>query len=176
MATDSTPIVCFVGRSNSGKTTLIERLIPALVLAGYRVATVKHAGHGFNLDTEGKDSWRHKRAGASTVIVVSKGSLAMFADVDDEVHVGEIRERFEDPSIDLIIAEGWKSGGYPKIVVVRDEVGEVPVSEEGLLALVCNKPVTARVPVFDPDDIKGISELLMKRFPRRSAAGGPDAR
>ena len=65
------PIVSFVGRSNSGKTTLIERVIPELVRAGYKVATVKHAGHGFDLDTEGKDSWRHKRAGASSVVVLS---------------------------------------------------------------------------------------------------------
>ena len=68
------PIVSFVGRSNSGKTTLIERLIPELVVAGYRIATIKHAGHGFDLDTEGKDSWRHKRAGASTVIARSPSS------------------------------------------------------------------------------------------------------
>src|SRR5438876_10539583 len=61
------PILCFVGRSNSGKTTLIERVIPVLVREGYRIATIKHAGHGFDLDTEGKDSWRLKRAGAKTV-------------------------------------------------------------------------------------------------------------
>ena len=81
------PILCFVGRSNSGKTTLIERVIPELVKEGYRLATIKHAGHGFNLDTEGKDSWRHKRAGAGMVIVTSKGSLAMFTDVEEEVGV-----------------------------------------------------------------------------------------
>ena len=77
------PILSFVGHSNSGKTTLIERIIPELIRAGYRIATVKHAGHGFELDTEGKDSWRHKQAGASTVIVISKGSMAMFADVSE---------------------------------------------------------------------------------------------
>src|SRR5439155_1107171 len=71
------PILCFVGRSNSGKTTLIERLIPMLVREGYRIATIKHAGHGFDLDTEGKDSWRLKRAGSKTVSVTSKGSLAV---------------------------------------------------------------------------------------------------
>ncbi|MBI4472863.1 MAG: molybdopterin-guanine dinucleotide biosynthesis protein B, partial [Acidobacteria bacterium] len=81
------PILCFVGRSNSGKTTLIERLVPELVRAGYKVATVKHAGHGFDLDTEGKDSWRHKRAGASSVIVLSNGSLAMFSDITDQITV-----------------------------------------------------------------------------------------
>jgi molybdopterin-guanine dinucleotide biosynthesis protein B len=165
------PILSFVGRSNSGKTTLIERLIPALVNDGYRIATIKHAGHGFNLDTEGKDSWRHKRAGASTVIVTSKGSLAMFTDVDEDVRVEELRARYVQDSTDLIIAEGWKHEGYPKIVVVRDHVGEVEVSPEGLLALVSNKPldrVPAGVPVLDPDDIAGLAALIAKRFPRRS--------
>ncbi len=171
MAQPLPPILCFVGRSNSGKTTLIERLIPALVQQGYRLATIKHAGHGFNLDTEGKDSWRHKRAGAGTVIVTTKGSLAMFTDVDEEVKVEELRERYVSTGTDLIIAEGWKSEGYPKIVVVRDHVGEVEVSPEGLLALVSNKPlerVPSGVPVLDPDDIAGLAALIAKRFPRRS--------
>jgi molybdopterin-guanine dinucleotide biosynthesis protein B len=162
-----TPILCFVGRSNSGKTTLIERLIPELVLAGYRIATVKHAGHGFDLDTEGKDSWRHKRAGASSVMVLSKGSLAMFSDVSDQIKVEELRDRFLDPSIDLIIAEGWRTEGYPKIVVLRDQFGEVPVSTEGLLGVVSNKPVDLAVPCLDPDDIKGLSELIIRSFPKR---------
>lgn len=163
------PILCFVGRSNSGKTTLIERLIPELVRAGYRVATVKHAGHGFDLDTEGKDSWRHKRAGASSVIVLSKGSLAMFADVPDDIHIEQLRERFLDSDTDLVIAEGWKSEGYPKIVVIRDQIGEVPVSQEGLLAVVSNKPVDLPVPVLDPDDIPAVAELIIQHFPKHPA-------
>jgi len=167
MADASIPILCFVGRSNSGKTTLIERLIPELVLAGYRVATIKHAGHGFDLDTEGKDSWRHKRAGASSVMVLSKGSLAMFSDVSDQIGVEELRDRFLDASVDLVIAEGWRSEGYPKIVVLRDHVGEVPFSPEGLLAVVSNKPVELDVPCLDPDDVKGVSDLIIRAFPKR---------
>ena len=138
------PILAFVGRSNSGKTTLIERVIPELVRAGYKVATVKHAGHGFDLDTEGKDSWRHRQAGASAVVIISKSSLAMFADVSDHMNVEEVREQYLDASYDLILAEGWRSEGYPKIVVVRDQIGEVPVSQDGLLAIVSNKPVEHR--------------------------------
>lgn len=160
------PIISFVGRSNSGKTTLIERVIPELVRAGYRVATVKHAGHGFDLDTEGKDSWRHKRAGASSVIVMSRGSLAMFADVPEEMKVEEIRDRFLDGSYDLIIAEGWKSEGYLKIVVIREQVGEVPVSPDGLLAVVSDKPVDLPVPVLDLNDVTGVAALIIKHFPR----------
>jgi len=160
------PIVSFVGRSNSGKTTLIERVIPELVRAGYRVATVKDAGHGFDLDTEGKDSWRHKRAGASSVIVMSRGSLAMFADVPEEMKVEEIRDRFLDGSYDLIIAEGWKSEGYLKIVVIREQVGEVPVSPDGLLAVVSDKPIDLPVPVLDLNDVTGVAALIIKHFPR----------
>jgi molybdopterin-guanine dinucleotide biosynthesis protein B len=159
------PILSFVGRSNSGKTTLIERVIPELVRAGYRVATIKHAGHGFDLDTEGKDSWRHKRAGASSVIVVSRGSLAMFADVPEEMKVEEVRDRFVDSSYDLIIAEGWKGEGYPKIVVIREQVGEVSFSPDGLLAVVSDKPVAVPVPVLDLNDVTGVAALIIKHFP-----------
>lgn len=160
------PIVCFVGRSNSGKTTLIERVIPELVRAGYKVATVKHAGHGFDLDTEGKDSWRHKRAGASSVMVLSKGSMAMFADVPDQLNVEAVRDRFLDDTYDLIIAEGWKHEHYPKIVIVREQIGEIPVSTEGLLAVVSDKPVDLAVPLFGLDDVVGVAALIMKQFPR----------
>jgi molybdopterin-guanine dinucleotide biosynthesis protein B len=162
------PIVCFVGRSNSGKTTFIERVIPELVRAGYKVATVKHAGHGFDLDTEGKDSWRHKQAGASSVVVLSKGSMAMFADVSDEMTVEQVRERFLDDTYDLIIAEGWKHEGYPKIVIVREQVGEIPISSQGLLAVVSEKPVALKVPVFGPTDVPAVAALIMEHFPRRA--------
>ncbi len=163
----SVPIVCFVGRSNSGKTTLIERVIPELVRAGYRVATVKHAGHGFDLDTEGKDSWRHKRAGASSVVIVSKGSLALFADVSDQLLVEDVRNRFLDDSYDLILAEGWKSEGYPKIVVIREQAGEIPFSQDGLLAVVSDKAVDLQAPVLHLDDVSGVANLLMTYFPLR---------
>jgi molybdopterin-guanine dinucleotide biosynthesis adapter protein len=161
------PIVCFVGKSNSGKTTFIERVIPELVRAGYKVATVKHAGHGFDLDTEGKDSWRHKQAGASSVVVLSKGSMAMFADVSDQLKVEDIRDRFLDGSYDLIIAEGWKHEGYPKIVIIREQVGEIPISAEGLLAVVSDKPIDLQVPRFDLNDVRAVAALIRKHFPLR---------
>lgn len=158
------PVLCFVGRSNSGKTTLIERVIPELVRVGYKLATVKHTGHGFDLDTEGKDSWRHKKAGASAVVVLSNGSLAMFADVPTETNLEAIRSRYLDADLDLIIAEGWKNEAYPKIIIVRDQVGEIPVSSDGVLAVVSNKPLSLPVPVIDPDDITGVVTLIRKHF------------
>ncbi|MFO0775947.1 MAG: molybdopterin-guanine dinucleotide biosynthesis protein B [Nitrospiraceae bacterium] len=162
------PVLCFVGRSNSGKTTLVERVLPELVRAGYKVATVKHTGHGFDLDTEGKDSWRHKKAGASAVVVLSNGSLAMFADVPKETTLEDVRGRYLDSDLDLIIAEGWKHESYPKIVIVRDQVGEITVPLDGALAVVSNKPVTvpASVPLLDPDDIASVVSLICTRYPR----------
>jgi molybdopterin-guanine dinucleotide biosynthesis adapter protein len=165
------PIVCFVGKSNSGKTTFIERVIPELVRAGYKIATVKHAGHGFDLDTEGKDSWRHKQAGASSVVILSKASVAMFADVSDQLNVEDIRDRFLDGSYDLIIAEGWKHQGYPKIVIIREEVGEIPIFPEGLLAVVSDKPIDLHVPRFDLNDVPAVAALIMKHFPLRRVRG-----
>jgi len=161
------PIVCFVGKSNSGKTTFIERVIPELVRAGYKIATVKHAGHGFDLDTEGKDSWRHKQAGASSVVILSKGSMAMFADVSDQLKPEDVRSRFLDDTYDLIIVEGWKHEGYPKIVIIREQVGEIPISTEGLLAVVSDKPIDLHVPRFDLNDVPAVAALIMKHFPLR---------
>ena len=173
MASHIIPILCFVGRSNSGKTTLIERLITELVKEGYRIATIKHAGHGFNMDTEGKDSWRHKQAGAQTVIVTSKGTLALFTDTEQEVGVEQLRARYVGDGIDLIIAEGWKSEGHPKILVVRDHIDEVEVSAEGLLAIVTNKALEqppSGVPIFDPDDVESLTGLISRRFTRKGGA------
>ena len=134
------PIVSFVGRSNSGKTTLIERIIPELVRAGYRVATVKHAGHGFDLDTEGKDSWRHKRAGASSVVVVSKGSLAMFADVSDQLKVEEVRDRFIDAALHRFVVD--RGGNATSVILVDGRVA-------GVWHLLAGRPPELRLCFFD---------------------------
>ena len=90
----------------------------------------------------------------------------MFADVDDRMNVEDVRDRFLDHTYDLIIAEGWKHEGYSKIVIVRDQIGEVPVSTEGLLAVVSDKPVDQRIPLFGLDDVVGVAALIMKQFPR----------
>tara|TARA_B100000315_G_scaffold260910_1_gene327205 strand:+ start:268 stop:780 length:513 start_codon:yes stop_codon:yes gene_type:complete len=161
---NSIPILCFVGRSNSGKTTLIERLIQALTESGYRIAAIKHAGHGFDLDTEGKDSWRHKRAGAQTVIVQSKTSLALFANTESSLPLTTIRDQYVS-NVDLIIAEGWKSDHYQKIVVVLDHFGEIDILNKGLLAIVSRNPVETSVPVLHPDDISALTSLVRKHFP-----------
>src|SRR5512134_4143595 len=98
------PIVSIVGKSDAGKTTLIEKLVPELVRRGYRIATVKHDVHGFEVDREGKDSWRHKQAGAHTVVISSPSKLAVIRDVEMDVTLDMIRERFIH-DVDLILSE-----------------------------------------------------------------------
>ncbi len=92
----------------------------------------------------------------------------MFADVSDQMKVEEVRDRFLDSSYDLIIAEGWKNEAYPKIVVVREQFGEIPISPDGLLAVVSDRPVDLDVPVFGLNDVPAVAALIMKHFPRRA--------
>src|SRR5512139_2381303 len=101
------PIVSIVGKSDSGKTTLIEKLLPELVRRGYRVATVKHDIHGFEVDREGKDSWRHKKAGAHTSVISSPNKVALIRDVEKDLTLAEIRDRLIQ-GVDLILSEGFK--------------------------------------------------------------------
>ncbi len=110
------PIVSIVGRSNSGKTVLIERLIPEMKKRGYRVATIKHDAHSFEMDKEGKDSWRHAQAGAEIVTISSQKKFAMIRKTRREMPVEKIVASFMD-EVDIIITEGYKSGSYPKIEV-----------------------------------------------------------
>ena len=109
-------IICIVGRSQSGKTTLIEKLIPVLKHKGYRIGTIKHSHHIFDFDKSGKDSWRHKDAGAETVIIASPGKIAMVKN-DHQGSLDSLENYFSD--LDLVITEGYKGAHRPKIEVVR---------------------------------------------------------
>jgi molybdopterin-guanine dinucleotide biosynthesis protein B len=101
------PIISIVGKSDSGKTTLIEKLVPELTRRGYRIATVKHDVHGFEVDREGKDSWRHKQAGAHTVVISSPKKVALIRDVEKDMTLEEIREKLIQ-DVDLILSEEYK--------------------------------------------------------------------
>ena len=91
-----TPIISIVGKSNSGKTTLIENLIPELTKRGYRVATIKHNVHGFDIDHEGKDSWRHKKAGAFATVIACPTRIALIEDIDHDQTLDEIRDKYNN--------------------------------------------------------------------------------
>jgi molybdopterin-guanine dinucleotide biosynthesis protein B len=159
------PIISIVGKSDSGKTTLIEKLIPELKKRGYRVATVKHDVHGFDIDREGKDSWRHKEAGADLVIISSPNRVALIQDADRDHSLEELRKLFIR-DVDLILSEGYKRGPHPKIEVFREKRGSSPLcsKEDNLVAIASNVPLDIEVPCLDIDDAKGLADLIEKGF------------
>jgi molybdopterin-guanine dinucleotide biosynthesis protein MobB len=122
-------VVQVVGDSNSGKTTLIERLIPRLRVRGLRVGTVKHAHHGFDMDYRGKDSWRHAQAGADAVAVVSPRGAAWLIQTEEELSTKRVLEPLAD-CVDLILVEGFTREAYAsKIVLERGAVARLEVED-----------------------------------------------
>jgi molybdopterin-guanine dinucleotide biosynthesis protein B len=163
------PIVSIVGRSNTGKTTLIEKLIPELRRRGYRVATIKHNIHGFDIDHEGKDSWRHKEAGARLTVIASPHRIAVIEDVSKDYELSELRDRYIR-DVDIILSEGFKGNPHPKIEVVRSGMKHDPIcsAEDNLMAVASDEPVDRGVPCLDIDDIQGVANLIEDRFLRES--------
>ncbi len=160
------PIVSIVGKSGAGKTTLLEKMIGELKRRGYRVATVKHDTHGFEIDQPGKDSWRHAQAGSDSVVISSPNRLALIKRLDKEMALDEIAALLLD--VDIILTEGYKRGDKPKIEVSRREKGsELLCTEEELVAIVTDHPFDLNVPQFDLDDTAGIVDLVEESFLRR---------
>ncbi len=159
------PIISIVGKSDSGKTTLIEKLVPELVRRGYRIATVKHDIHGFEVDREGKDSWRHKQAGAHTVVISSPQKVALIRDVEKDLTLDELREKLIQ-DVDLILSEGYKKDVQPKIEIFRKEKHKelLCAREDNLIAIVSNRTFDLGVPCFGLEDMQGLSDFIEKEF------------
>ncbi len=158
------PVIAIVGNSGSGKTTLIEKLIPVLKKRGIRVGTIKHDVHGFAIDRPGKDSWRHKEAGARMVLLSSPRQVAMVRDVDHDTPLDELESYFS--GVDIILAEGYKRGNRPKLEVFRPEVHDKPVcvNDRNLLGMVSDAPVDCGAPRFMLNDAEGIAAFLIRYF------------
>jgi len=153
----STPILSLVGYSNSGKTTLMEKLVAGLVAKGLRIATIKHSHHQPEMDTPGKDSWRHKQAGASTSLLVGPEKMLMVSDVDETLNPEMLTARlFSD--YDLVLVEGYASVAGPKIEVVRAERSqELRCNEDELVAVATDiLDFQAKVPRLDLNDEQAI--------------------
>jgi molybdopterin-guanine dinucleotide biosynthesis protein B len=159
------PIISIVGKSDSGKTTFIEKLLPELVRRGYRVATVKHDVHGFEVDREGKDSWRHKKAGAHTTVISSPQKVALIRDVEKDLTLAELREKLIQ-DVDLILSEGYKKDVQPKIEIFRTEKHTelLCTKEDNLVAIVSDKEFNVGVSCFFLDDVKGVADFIEKKF------------
>ena len=159
------PIVSIVGTSNSGKTTLIEKLVAELTRRGFRVATIKHSHHGFEIDHEGKDSWRHKQAGAVATVLASPGRIALIEDAAKDYDLVEIRDLYIR-NADIILAEGYKRNPHPKIEVYRTDLMRERLCGPGdnLIAVAADKPVSPEVPWFEWNDAAGLSDLIVERY------------
>lgn len=159
------PIISIVGKSGSGKTTLIEKLIPELKKRGYRVGTIKHNVHGFQIDHEGKDSWRHKKAGADLTVISSTHLVALIEDVDRDMSIDEIREKYVK-NVDIILSEGFKGNPFPKIEVCRSGLIQELLcqKEDNILGIAANADINIGVPCFDINDAKSIVDLIEKKF------------
>lgn len=157
-----------VGRSNSGKTTLLEKLIRELSRRGWRIGTVKHHAHGpVTVDVPGKDSWRHKQAGARVVVLASESACFMVRDTPAQLPVDAMVHRYLE-GVDLVLTEGFFSAPTPKIEVNRAAT-RMPLlcgPEDDLLAMVSDWDTGAAVPHFGPEDTGSLADFLERRFPR----------
>ncbi|MDD5126641.1 MAG: molybdopterin-guanine dinucleotide biosynthesis protein B [Dehalococcoidales bacterium] len=162
------PIISIIGKSESGKTTLLEALIAELKQRGYRVAVIKHTGTGYDFDTPNKDSWRFRRAGAGISAIASAEQVAIFKKAEN-YSPEEFARLARD--CDLILTEGYKQSNYPRIEVHRKEQGAGLLSRpEQLIAVVTDEPLDINVPQFTPDNITAIAGLIESRFLKQTAS------
>jgi molybdopterin-guanine dinucleotide biosynthesis adapter protein len=157
-------VIGFAGWSGAGKTTLIRRVIPLLIARGVRVSTVKHAHHRFDVDQPGKDSWEHRSAGATEVLVSSAARWALMHELRgaEEPELPVLLARMSP--VDLVLVEGFKRDHHPKIEVFRVEAGKQPLhpDDRSIVAVASDTSFPeAQIPVLDLDDAVSIAEAAL---------------
>jgi molybdopterin-guanine dinucleotide biosynthesis protein B len=169
------PVISVVGKSGSGKTVFLEKLISVLKSRGVKIGVIKHDPHGFEIDTPGKDSWRHARAGSATVVLSSPERLALIKRLDEEMTLDALVSTYLQ-DMDLVITEGYKTGPKKKIEVSRRERSQHLVSPaQDLIAIVTDQSFDLRVPHFGLDDAEAVADLLEEDVLRRDrGAAGTD--
>ena len=154
----------FAGWSGSGKTTLIEALIPRLNAHGLRVSLIKHAHHDFDVDQPGKDSYRHRHAGAKEVMVSSAVRWALMGELrgDPEPSLAELIGRMSP--CDLLLVEGFKRDALPKLEIFRKANGKprLHLDDPHIIAVAADVPLETHLPQFDLNDYDGISAFILK--------------
>lgn len=164
LTAQSSPVIGIVGWKNNGKTTLVVRLVQHLTARGYRVSTVKHAHHSVDLDQPGKDSWRHREAGAREVMLATSRRWALVHELIDEPEPPLAELLAHMAPVDLVIVEGFKAFPHPKIEVHRAERGTPLIAREDptVLAVASDEPLPDfDRPVFDLDDIEAIADFAL---------------
>jgi molybdopterin-guanine dinucleotide biosynthesis protein B len=158
------PVLALIGKPDCGKTTLIEKLIPALVDRGIRVGTIKHHHGDFEMDIPGKDTWRHKQAGAQAVLLSSPTGLGFIQDTAEDTPI-EVLASLYFQKVDLILAEGYKDTNLPKIEVFRSAIYDEPLQDPGenLIAVVSDVEIRQGLPRYSGEDIPALVEFIMKK-------------
>lgn len=150
------------GWKNAGKTGLMERLVTEFVARGLRVSTVKHAHHSFDVDHIGKDSHRHREAGASEVLLASRNRFALMHELRDEDEPTLQTLLSKLAPVDLVLVEGYKRDRHPKIEAFRAETGNPLIAPEDdtIRAIACDSPLDTDRPVFDLNDTRAIADFI----------------
>ncbi len=162
MGNQMTQAICIIGYSGSGKTTLIEKLVPALKKMGYRIGTIKHSRHDISNDKPGKDSYRHKAAGAQAVILAGPHRINLVREMDDP-SPSDLLPYLDD--MDLVLIEGFKHSPYPKILVTtQSAVTMDTIQFAGIAAIVGTAVEGSDLPCFDRDDIEKLAQFIQERF------------
>jgi len=161
-----------VGRSGSGKTTLMERLLPIVRSHGLTVSTVKHAHHGFDIDKPGKDSWRHREAGAEEVLLISGGRWALLHEVREEAEptLEDLLPRLAP--VDLVLVEGFHTHDLPSIEVHRPSAGHALMWRPGspIVAVASDVPVVGLgVPRLDLNRPETVARFILARLDETAA-------
>ncbi len=154
------PVVSFVGPSGVGKTTLLEKIVREYKIRGFRVAVVKHAHHGFEIDRPGKDSWRMTQAGCDLVVVSSHRKMAFIQERTSEAPLEELISLIEG-HVDIVLVEGYKNSGKPTIEVFRSAVCQkLPIKSNELLAIITDRRIPVGVRQFDFAEIDSIVDFI----------------
>ena len=164
------PIVAIVGKSGSGETTLVEKLVAHLSQQGIKVGTIKHSCHPHPMDMPGKDSWRHKKAGARKTVFAGPSSLQLVMDVDRQAEPLDIVSSFM-ADMELVIVEGFKHARVDKIEILRSGITETPTlsPEDGLIAIATDLKLEAqKVPVLNLNSAEEITTFLLKHLSIRA--------
>jgi molybdopterin-guanine dinucleotide biosynthesis protein B len=167
-------IIGLAGWSGAGKTTLLAKVIPALVAPGFKVSTVKHAHHSFDVDQPGKDSHTHRVAGATEVLVGSANRWALVHELRGEPEAPLTALLAKLSPVDLVLIEGFKRERHPKLEVYRAEVGKplLHPDDPHIVAVASDVALpVATVPVVKLDDIDAIVELILAQAAPRTASG-----
>jgi molybdopterin-guanine dinucleotide biosynthesis protein B len=153
----------FAGWSGSGKTTLIEKLIPRFADAGLRVSLIKHAHHTFDVDQPGKDSYRHRHAGAAEVLVTSSRRWVLMHELRGAAEPAFEEQMKHLSPCDIVIVEGFKHAAIPKLEVWRRETGEplIHPNDPHIVAVASDTRVDTKLPVLNLNDDAGIASFIL---------------